>query len=54
MIPEIYIKQHGDVYEIQSKYDPLVVDAVKLVPGRQWLPNQKIWIIPKDRLGWFI
>lgn len=51
---EIYIRQHGDVYEVQFKYDPIIVNAVKAVPGRQWLPNQKMWIIPRDRLGWFV
>jgi len=51
---DIYVRKNGDVYEVQFKYDAAVVAAIKQVPGRQWLPNQKMWLIPKDRLGWLV
>lgn len=52
--PEVYIKQNGDVYEIKFMYDPDLVELIKTVPGRQWMPNQKMWILPKDRLGFLL
>lgn len=50
----INIKQNADVYEVTFKYDPLVVDLVKNVPGRRWNPNEKKWTIPADKLGFLL
>lgn len=50
----INIKQNDDFYDVTFKYDPLVVDLVKNVPGRRWNPNEKKWTIPADKLGFLL
>lgn len=50
----ITIRQNKDVYEIFFPYDPNVVYLVKQVPGRRWNPDDKMWTIPKDRLGFLV
>lgn len=50
----IIVKQNGEVYEISFPYDPTVVDIVRNVYGRKWVPQEKIWTIPLNSLGFFI
>lgn len=50
----INVIQNEDVYNISFKYDPLLISLVKNVPGRRWVPESKIWTIPKERLGFFL
>lgn len=50
----ITVVQNQDVYEVRFPYDPAVVSRVKNVPGRQYVPEHKYWIIPVDRLGFLI
>ena len=50
----ISIRQNGDVYDVAFPYDVNVIYLVKNVPGRRWVPDRKVWTIPKDRLGFFI
>lgn len=50
----ISIIQNGDVYEIRFKYDPILIDKLKCVAGRQWHAQSKMWTIPKDKLGFFL
>lgn len=50
----IHVIQNGDVYELTFKYDVTLIEHVKNVPGRQWLPDRKKWTIPKAHLGWFL
>jgi len=50
----ITIKQAGDVYQITFRYDPKVIDIVKTVPGKRWVPEFKYWTIPLDKLGFLI
>lgn len=50
----ISVVQNNNVYEIRFRYDPVIVDLIKNVPGRWWIPEQKIWTIPKDRLGFLL
>lgn len=50
----ITVKQNGEIYEVSFPYDPFVVEYVKNVPGRRWVPKAKMWTIPKDKLGFFI
>ena len=50
----IAVVQNGDVYQLKFKYDPQFIELLKLVPGRVWSPNEKIWTIPKDRLGFLV
>ena len=50
----INVVQNGDLYEITFPYDPIIVDMVKEVPGRFWNVADKKWLIPKERLGFFI
>ena len=50
----IYIKQNQDIYEISFPYDPFVIDLVKNVPGRSWIPSAKIWTVPRDKLGFLL
>lgn len=50
----IFITQNQAVYEIKFKYDLDVIEKIKNVPGRCWVPDRKIWTIPKDKLGFLI
>ena len=43
--------QNQEVYIIRFKYDPEIVQLVKNVPGRQYVPEHKYWTIPLARLG---
>ena len=46
--------QHQDVYIIRFQYDPDFIKLLKNVPGRQYVPEQKYWTIPWDKLGFLI
>lgn len=50
----ISVRQNVDVYEIKFKYDPTLVQLVKLVPGRVWHSEDKMWTIPLSSLGMFL
>lgn len=50
----IFITQNQAVYEIKFKYDLDVIEKIKNVPGRCWVPDRKIWTIPRDKLGFVI
>lgn len=50
----ISIDQQGDVYVVRFKYDPTLVGYIKNVPGKAWNPEQKLWTIPKEHLGFFL
>lgn len=50
----IYVKQNQDLYEIKFRYDPELIQLVKNVPGRQWDSVNKMWTIPRARLGFLI
>lgn len=34
--------------KIRSKYDSQVVQIIKLIPGRSWEPDDKLWTIPPE------
>lgn len=50
----ILITQHGSEYWLKFPYDPELIQMVKDVPGRRWVPENKVWTLPKDNLGWFL
>lgn len=50
----IHVVQNDQVYEITFPYDPSVIDLIKQVPGRAWIPESKKWTIHKDKLGFLI
>lgn len=50
----ISITQDGNIYSIKSKYDPCLISVIKNVPGRQWVPDKKVWTIPSEHLGWLL
>lgn len=50
----ITVKQNGNTYDISSRYDPILISHIKNVPGRKWVPEEKIWTIPADKLGFFL
>lgn len=50
----ITIVQDKDTYIISFQYDADIVQMVKNVPGRTYIPNRKYWTIPQDRLGFFL
>lgn len=50
----IGVRENNDVYEIRSRYDPEFINIVKSIAGRRWIPERKIWTIPKDKLGFLI
>ena len=50
----IDVVQANDVYLVSFRYDPKVVELIKNVPGRKWVPECKYWTIPKNNLGMLI
>lgn len=40
------------VYNIYFQYNPYLVDMIRRVPGRTFIPEKKFWTIPVDKLGW--
>lgn len=50
----ITVVQNQNMYIIRFPYDPEVVALVKNVPGRQYDPAHKYWLIPADKLGFLI
>lgn len=50
----IFITQNQAVYEIKFKYDIEIINRIKQVPGRCWVPDRKIWTIPNDKLGFLV
>ena len=46
--------QNQDLYIIRFQYDPVLVQLVKNVPGRLYVPDHKYWTIPVDKLGFLI
>ena len=47
----ITITQSDNEYQIRFSYDPTLVQLIKQVPQRRWIPEQKYWSIPLDKLG---
>lgn len=39
------------VYNVHFRYDPVLVDLIRQVPGRAFIPEKKFWTIPVDKLG---
>lgn len=37
----------GDVIELRFPYDPELISKIKAIPGRKWIPNRKIWTVPR-------
>ena len=50
----VKLTQQGDTYIIKSDYDPQLVEYIRSVPGRLWYKEEKVWIIPKDSLGFLL
>lgn len=50
----ILVDQKDSTYEIRFRYDPQVIQLIKNVPGRRWIPDGKFWTIPADKLGWLL
>ena len=50
----ILVVQNDQIYEITFPYDPTVIDLIKQVPGRAWIPESKKWTIHKDKLGFLL
>jgi SNF2 family DNA or RNA helicase len=44
--------QDGLFYNVRFQYNPDLVELVKGIPGRSYVPDKKMWTIPKDKLGW--
>lgn len=47
----ISVIQHGDIYSIRFKYDPVLISLIKNVPGRRWDSTSKTWNIHRNHLG---
>lgn len=50
----ISVVQKGEVYQITFRYDPMLISMIKNVPGKKWNPEDRMWTIPVDNLGWFL
>lgn len=44
----------NNTYDIKFPYDKELVDLIKLIPGRRWNPEQKIWSVPAAKVGLFL
>ena len=40
------------VYNVHFRYDPSLVELVRQIPGRAFIPEKKFWTIPSDNIGW--
>lgn len=43
-----------DRYAVKFPYNPILVNAIKTIPGRRWEPDKKIWTVGNDKLGWVV
>lgn len=43
------IRDNGRAFEVQFKYDPKVVAAIKEIPGSYWRAVDRLWVVPKFR-----
>lgn len=50
----VTIRQDQDKYVISFKYNPEIIELVKNVPSRKWDPDNKVWTIQKEKLGFLI
>lgn len=50
----INIVQNGSIYEISFPYDAGLVDIIRDLPQRNYVPNSKKWIIPSSQLEVFL
>lgn len=50
----VNVVQKGMEYEIRFPYNQEIIDIVKSVPGRRWVPESKCWTLPLARLGFLI
>lgn len=50
----ITVIQQNNTYAIKFPFDRNVIGLIKNVPGRQWVPESKLWTIPKEKLGFLI
>ncbi len=50
----LYAIQEGKSYVLKFKYDPVLINHVKNVPGRKWNPKEKFWTIPSEHLGFLL
>ena len=50
----ITITQHNDEYIVKFPYDIAIINIVKVIPGRRWDADRKLWLVPNDKLGWLV
>lgn len=50
----IQVIQNGQVYELSFGYDPNLIQKIKNISGRRYIPESKRWTIPIDNLGRFL
>ena len=46
--------QNQDVYILHFQYDAALIQLIKNVPGRMYVPERKYWMIPVERLGFLV
>lgn len=42
----VQILLRGDTYELRFDFNNLIVDTIKLIPGKLWHKDEKYWSIP--------
>lgn len=50
----IQIDKVDNEYQIRFKYNPELIQEIKLIPGKVWHPDIKCWTLPIDKLGMFL
>jgi SWI/SNF-related matrix-associated actin-dependent regulator 1 of chromatin subfamily A len=43
------INLRGPVYEISFRYRPAIVDRIKLIEGKRYHPEKKMWTVPASQ-----
>ncbi|POR00579.1 hypothetical protein AU468_09540 [Alkalispirochaeta sphaeroplastigenens] len=44
------VTKEQELYRLAFAYDPAIVTLVRSLPGRVWLPDEKIWTVPRARI----
>jgi hypothetical protein len=42
----VYINDQQNIATLSFPYDPNIVEIIKTINGRRWIPGEKVWTIP--------
>ena len=44
--PELLVDKDGEEYLLHFRYSPEIIEAIRKLPGRRYIPEQKKWSVP--------